>query len=177
MLRCQLGDRDAFTRLFARFGDRSRRYLEGILGYPEAEDAQQEVWITVYRRISSLANPAGFRTWLFQITRNRAVDHLRRSRRMRELQVPHDVVEAGSAGVSEEEPLELSGERVAAALGALSPHHREVLVLRFWEDLTYPEIALVVGAPVGTIRSRLHHAKRLLRDELERGYKEHTGTN
>ena len=59
-------------------------------------------------------------------------------------------------------------ERIHAALDELAPEHREVLVLRYVEDMTYEEIARVVGCEVGTVRSRLHYAKRALRGVLER---------
>ena len=84
VVRCQAGDEDAFARLLRRFGPRTLRYLERLVG-DEAEDVHQEVWLAVYRRIGQLATPAAFVTWLFSVTRHRAVDHLRRRRRAREL--------------------------------------------------------------------------------------------
>ena len=77
----QAGDEEAFADLFNRFGPWSLRYLEGLLDSEAAQDAHQEVWLTVYRRISDLANPGGFRTWLFRTTRHRAIDFLRGERR------------------------------------------------------------------------------------------------
>lgn len=166
VLRCQAGDDAAFAELYRRFGPKSRRYLQGMLGEHGADDAQQEVWLTVYRRVGSLANPGGFRTWLFQVTRNRAVDALRAERRARDVL---DVFEREDMGFedADDDGIDVDDETVARAMQALSGPHREVLLLRFWEDLSYGEIALIAGVPIGTVRSRLSHAKRLLRERLE----------
>ena len=70
VLRCQAGDEKAFAGLLHRFGPRTLRYLEGLLDPETAQDVHQDVWLTVYRRISDLSNPGGFRTWLFRIVAN-----------------------------------------------------------------------------------------------------------
>ena len=71
--------------------------------------------------------------------------------------------------IDDDDEFTIDDEVIALAIDGLSPQHREVLMLRYWKDLTYPEMALVIGAPIGTIRSRLYHAKRLLRERLEAG--------
>ncbi len=176
VLRCQAGDDGAFSDLFDRFSHRSLRYLEGLLGSDAAADAQQEVWLTVYRGISRLTNPGAFRTWLYQITRHRAIDVLRKEKRESELLAAvmnEDPVSWKEPANSLEEPanslLESWDRRsLEAGLAQLSTPHREVLLLRFWEEMSYGDIALISGCSVGTVRSRLHHAKRRLRDALVR---------
>jgi RNA polymerase sigma-70 factor (ECF subfamily) len=165
VLRCQTGDEAAFRRLYELFGDRSLRYLHGLLG-ADAEDVHQDVWLTVYRRIGGLANPAGFRTWLFATTRNRALDHLRRLRREADLLSP-DAVEDHDIGTPDAEP-DIDSQAIDSAINTLPPMHREILILRFRDDLRYAEIALIVGCSIGTVRSRLHHAKRQLSTALEK---------
>ena len=169
VLRCQAGDESAFTDLFDRFGPRTLRYLEGLLGSDAAADVQQEVWLAVFRRISRVTNPGAFRTWLYQTTRHRAIDVLRKEKRESELL---DVLT-----VEEPQPVEVPTDPVAEALdrrslevglAELSTTHREVLLLRYWEGMSYGEIALISGCSVGTVRSRLHHAKRRLREALDR---------
>jgi len=169
VLRCQAGDESAFTDLFDRFGPRTLRYLEGLLGSGAAADAQQEVWLAVFRRISRVTNPGAFRTWLYQTTRHRAIDVLRKEKRESELL---DVLT-----VEEPQPVEVPTDPVAEALdrrslevglAELSTTHREVLLLRYWEGMSYGEIALISGCSVGTVRSRLHHAKRRLREAVDR---------
>jgi RNA polymerase sigma-70 factor (ECF subfamily) len=168
VLRCQAGDEKAFARLMQEFGEKTLRYLRGLVG-DDADDVQQEVWLSVYRGIGGLANPGAFRTWLFRTTRHRAVDFLRKRRRERELvdDVARESIDADETG-----PDLLSGVDGAlleSALKAIPPPQREVVLLRYRDDMSYTEIALVVGCPVGTVRTRLHHAKRRLQDLLTRG--------
>jgi RNA polymerase sigma-70 factor, ECF subfamily len=168
VLRCQSGDERAFAQLMEQFGAKTLAYLSGLLG-DDAEDTQQEVWLSVYRRIRELGNPGAFRTWLFRVTRHRAIDSLRKRKRERELLV--DTGEDVVAAVEAEDATNPGFEAAAfeAAIAGLPPPQREVLLLRYRDDLSYEEIAVVVGVPTGTIRTRLHHAKRKLNEQLARG--------
>lgn len=171
VLRCQAGDEAAFARLFAEFGERTLAYLRGLLG-DDAEDVQQEVWLAVYRGLGGLADPGAFRTWLYRTTRHRAVDWLRRRRRERELADDVERETVGAVAGPPDEGAGLAGideARLEAALAGLPPPQREVLLLKYRDDLSYAEIALVVGCPIGTVRTRLHHAKRRLHELLDRG--------
>jgi len=197
VLRCQAGDERAFAALMDRFGARTLAYLRGLLG-DDGEDVQQDVWLAVYRGVRSLANPRAFRTWLFRTTRHRAIDYLRARRRERELLadvardveaeaevpnggvpnggMPNDDVPNGDMpnGDMPNDPAVDAGARLRAgalarAMAALAPIHREVLLLRHRDDLSYAEIALVVGCSIGTVRSRLHHARLRLHALLAHG--------
>ncbi|HUF52915.1 MAG TPA: sigma-70 family RNA polymerase sigma factor [Dehalococcoidia bacterium] len=166
VLRCQTGDERAFERLLEQFGDRTHRYLRGLVG-DAADDVQQEVWLSVYRGIASLAAPHAFRTWLFRTTRHRALDYLRSCKREEELLVDADVDSVQDVvHALDVEPAvtALAWER----LDQLSPAHREVLLLRYRDDMSYEQIALVTGCTVGTVRSRLHYAKQRLLDAIDR---------
>jgi RNA polymerase sigma-70 factor, ECF subfamily len=158
VLRCQAGDERAFAQLFEWFNGRTERYLRNLVG-DAAEDVQQEVWLAVYRGLRSLTNARAFRTWLFQTTRHRAIDYLRKQKRERELltEVSSEATEVSEAA-EENSTLDLSN--FDAVLSELPTAQREALLLRYRDDLSYNEIALIVGVSVGTIRSRLHHAKR-----------------
>ena len=160
VLRCQAGDETAFARLLQSFGGRTLAHLRTLVG-DEAEDVQQDVWLTVYRRLPGLGNPRAFRTWLFQTTRHRAIDYLRARKREREL-FDDMHVEADSVAARDESRVDLATASVAGALERLAPTHREVLRLRYEEDLAYTEIALICGCAIGTVRSRLHNAKQHL---------------
>jgi RNA polymerase sigma-70 factor, ECF subfamily len=168
VLRCQAGDERAFARLFREFGQRTLGYLHGLVG-DDAEDVQQEVWVAVFRGIASLANPRAFRTWLYRTTRHRAIDFLRRRKRERELIVDAEPEAVEAIASAESGALDLAEPALLHALAGLPPPQREVLLLRYQDDLSYMEIALVVGCPIGTVRTRLHHAKRRLQQLLERG--------
>jgi RNA polymerase sigma-70 factor, ECF subfamily len=164
VLRCQAGDERAFVRLMERFGDRTLAHLRSLVG-DDADDAQQEVWITVFRRVKDLADPGAFRTWLFRLTRNRALDYLRARRREREV-----VEEASKDSVVSSVPADdvpLQEALLGGVLEKLPSLQREAIVLRYQDGLSYAEIALVTGAAIGTVRSRLHAAKQNLEALLE----------
>jgi RNA polymerase sigma-70 factor (ECF subfamily) len=166
ILRCQAGDERAFERLFEQFADKTHRYLRGLVG-EAADDVQQEVWLAVYRSIARLAAPPAFRTWLFRTTRHRALDFLRSRKRENELLADTDVTAvAGLVAAPDSMPsdTELAWEQ----LDVLSAAHREVLLLRYRDDMSYEQIALVIGCSLGTVRSRLHFAKQRLHDVLNR---------
>ena len=166
VLRCQSGDELAFGRLFEWFGARTLAHLRRLVG-DDGEDVQQEVWLTVYRTLRTLHNPRAFRTWLFQTTRRRAIDFLRAKRRDQELR-EEAVREMPTSTWPEDRLSTLDESSMAGAVEALVPIHREVLLLRFQEGMSYGEIAIIAGCSIGTVRSRLHNAKRLLQDAMER---------
>jgi RNA polymerase sigma-70 factor (ECF subfamily) len=163
ILRAQAGDESAFVALLTEYGPATHRYLATLVG-DDADDLQQELWLTVHRRLGDLAHPDAFRTWLFRTARHRAIDRLRQLRRERELFTELD---------AEPEPPEpppenrWDPEAVVAAIARLPPLHREAVVLRYLDDLSYGEIALAIGVPIGTVRSRLYHAHRQLRHILD----------
>jgi RNA polymerase sigma-70 factor (ECF subfamily) len=168
VLRAQTGDERAFGRLFEAFGPKTLGYLTGLVG-DEAEDVQQEVWLTVFRSLRTLANPGAFRTWLYRTTRHRAIDRLRGMRRQRELFAPAEEEGVEDAAVAAETDTPLRQEELDWLLSGLPPPQREVLLLRYGDELSLAEIALIVGCPVGTVKTRIHHAKRKLREQFTRG--------
>ncbi len=163
VLRAQAGDEAAFAELAGRYETRLRYYLRKLLGNAHtAEDALQDVWLDVFRGLPRLAEPAAFTAWLYRIARDRACRVLRRAPRDRaldEAEVP-DEASAEDFSVADAEVIHI-------ALDALAAEHREVLVLRFLEEMSYEDIARVAGCELGTVRSRLHYAKRALRRALE----------
>jgi RNA polymerase sigma-70 factor (ECF subfamily) len=166
VLRCQTGDEVAFAELVERYGPRLRYYLQKSFGRMDgAEDAYQEVWLVAFRRIRGLMDPAAFVTWLYRIAQNQVRQELRRRHLpARPIEEADEVAEPGvdPAGFTPED-----GARIHAALDGLPLEHREALMLRFLEGLTYEQIAAVSGCGVGTVKSRLHYAKRALRRVLE----------
>ena len=170
VLRCQAGDEQAFAELMASFEPRTLRYLRGMLG-DDGDDVQQEVWLSVYRNLQRLADPRAFKTWLFRTTRHKAIDFLRARRRERAIVTEFDArTETVAAGdPAPDDTLPFDEADLQRALGTLGPEHREVVLLRFKNDLSYGEIATLLGCSVGTVRSRLHYAKERMHDFLTRG--------
>jgi RNA polymerase sigma-70 factor (ECF subfamily) len=174
VVRAQAGDDAAFAELVERFSPRLRYFLRKLLGSErrggrslqgdDAEDALQDVWLDVLRALDRLADPQALVAWLYRIARDRAFARLRKARPTEQLRDEGTVVDA--ADDDRDFSFE-DAERIHAALDLLPPEQREVLVLRFLEEMTYEQIAAVVGANLGTVRSRLHYAKRALRTVLE----------
>ncbi len=168
VVRCQTGDEAALAELIERYAPRVRFYLRKMAGDRYCDDLLQDVWIDVFAKVARLRDADAFGAWIYRIARDKAYKQLSRRRRDH---VPIDGLLADS--ISEESDEEWSAEDVAAvriALDQLAAEHREVLLLRFVEDMSYDEIGEVIAAPVGTVRSRLHYAKRALRHAIERKY-------
>ena len=129
-------------------------------------DVLQEVWIKVLRDIRRLKDPGSLRSWLYTITHGIAVDRIRRNKsRERAEQVEvEDFQEAEEPSFAEDD-----AAAVHQALSQLGLRHREVLVLHFLEDLSITEIAEIVGCSEGTVKSRMHYAKRAMKEILTGG--------
>jgi RNA polymerase sigma-70 factor (ECF subfamily) len=163
VLRCQAGDRPSLEELIHDHHPRLRAFLHKMLpNQNHTDDLAQEVWMDVFRDLPRLADPAAFRPWLYQIARNRAYRAMRcrtpDPSPLNDPEVPDDPTPDFTPD---------DAAAVHAAIDRLSPEHREVLLLRFMEDMSYDDIARVTAANVGTVRSRIHNAKRQLRTIIE----------
>lgn len=164
VLRAQLGDEDAFLQLHGCYHRPLLYYLRRLVA-DAAEDVLQDVWITVVRKIATLEDPVAFRAWLYRIARNRAVSRLRRQRITLSWEELPENARDDLSGQAEDDPGIWKAEDAAQlhrTLQQLSISHREVLTLRFVQELSYQEIADVVGCSLGTVRSRIHYAKKRL---------------
>ena len=167
VVRAQAGDDAAFAELVERFSPRLRYFLRKLLpSAHDAEDALQDVWLDVLRALDRLVDPQALVAWLYRIARDRAFARLRKAKPHEQLRDEGTVADTTTDDDRDFSPAD--AERIHAALDKLPPEHREVLVLRFLEDMTYEQIATVTGANLGTVRSRLHYAKRALRQVLEK---------
>ncbi|HEY1578955.1 MAG TPA: RNA polymerase sigma factor [Terracidiphilus sp.] len=164
-LRCQSGEEGAFEDLIAIMERPLLYYAMSLTGNQDsALDVLQEVWLRVIRGIRKLKDPGSLRPWLYSITHGVAVDRIRRSYSREQAEQAHidDFNEAEEPSFANED-----AEDVHQALIQLGVKHREVLVLHFLEDLPVAEIAVVVGCSEGTVKSRLHYAKRAMKQLLE----------
>jgi RNA polymerase sigma-70 factor (ECF subfamily) len=164
VIRSLAGDRAAAEELIALHQPRLRAFVYKMLpGSQNVDDIVQDVWLDVFHDLARLQSPAAFTPWLYRIAHNRVYRSLRRRPHARldemEIQDRNGVPDFTFEDV----------QAVQAAMQQLEPEHREVLLLRFMEQMSYEQIAEAVGCPVGTIRSRLHNAKRQLRRILEPG--------
>ena len=168
VVRCQTGEPASLAEVIGRYSSRLRFYLRKMTDDLVADDLLQDVWMDVFAKISRLNEPAAFGGWIYRIARDRAYRHLRTRRAF---VAPADD-ETFVDREYEEPPWSAEDvARVRVALDRLPVAQREVLVLQFVEEMSYEQIAVIVNCPIGTVRSRIHHAKRALRIEMERGSK------
>ena len=165
VLRAQCGDREALELLLRHVQPSLHRYLCGLVGRTEADDILQDVLVLVFRKLRWLETPELFRPWVFRIASRAA---FRRAKADRQRQVCDDsmleAVPAPDMGPATDELLQqLEGNN------AIPPASRAVLLLHFKEDMTLPEVAAVLGLPLGTVKSRLAYGLASLRKQLTNG--------
>lgn len=165
-IRCQLGERDAFDALIARWHEPVWRYLRGLAGADEAAaDLSQDTWLRVLRGIPALRDPARFRAWLFGIARRAAMDRLRR-RYARRIDENVELESLPAAEPGDAENLETELAALERGMDALPLRERETLALFYLRELTIDDIAALLDIPPGTVKSRLFRARELLRQQL-----------
>ncbi len=169
-------DPELLDQLIETYQHRLMRYLMFLTSKREvAEDLFQEVWIRVLRRGSQYNGKARFDTWIFTIARNLVID-LSRKRTMASLDEmregsedsdarPFEIVQEGPSPLEQFQYRENASE-VATVLLTLDPAYREVLTLRFHEEMSLEEIATVTRAPLSTVKSRLYRGLAALKPEL-----------
>jgi len=178
--RLRRGDVDALAELISRYQNRLYRYLLRLVREPAtAEDLFQQTWLKVAEKIRGFDPARNFDAWLFTLARNLAIDHLRRIRPESLDEPTSDEPGAATAGdrlvaatpAAFEKVFERErASRVGAALLELPVIYREVLALRFEEEMKIEEIAQVLGAPLSTVKSRLRRSLEQLRQQLESRY-------
>jgi RNA polymerase sigma-70 factor (ECF subfamily) len=159
--RARDGDDAAFTELVDLDGDRCYAIAYRILRDAErAQDAVQQAFLLAWRELPRLRDPERFGPWLHRLLVNACYEELRRHRRwstrLRALPVDGPAGPDTTVSVADRDALD-------RAFGRLTPEHRAVFVLHHHAGLTLAEVADVVGVPLGTVKSRLHHATRAMR--------------
>jgi len=163
------GDRQAFAGLVERYERPVFSLAYRMLGdADDAEDAAQEAFLRAYRSLGAYDFHRPFSTWLLSITAHFCIDRLRRRRGVQSLddlpawrQVAGNTIDPEHAAEEADQ-----ADRIQAGLNALPDDYRLVLVLRYWHDFGYAEIAALVGETESAVKSRLHRARRQLGDLL-----------
>ncbi len=177
--RCRAGDMQAFGLLVAKYQDRLYNTMVKIVGRSaEAEELTQEAFLRALEKLSKFRGASKFYTWLFRIGTNLAISHIRRQGRVRFRSLDSSVATAGGQrpqaepvdtsrpGPAEELLAQEKAQLIAAALEELDDDHRVVIVLRDVEEMDYAAIANVLDIPAGTVKSRLHRGRNILKDKL-----------
>jgi RNA polymerase sigma-70 factor (ECF subfamily) len=169
--RIRRGDAAAFDLFFERYAARLVAYLEGMVGErAAAEDLLQETMLRVFRHIHRYEERGRFRAWVFRTATNAALSELRRRRYAAGAALEGaalEVAEARAGDPAENHAKERRRRATLAALARLGEDQRSVVLLRMREELSVREIAATLGIPEGTVKSRMHHAIRRMRDWIE----------
>jgi len=156
------GDKRAMQVLYERY---DRALLSFLIGrgaeHSEASDALHDTMIEVWRSASKFSGKSSVKTWIFSIARNKLVDQFRKAER---ISLTDNIPETPDDAPNPEAVAVAAGQAklVQGCLDGLSPLHKSVIRLAFYEDLTYDEISQIEDVPVGTIKTRIFHAKKLL---------------
>jgi RNA polymerase sigma-70 factor, ECF subfamily len=164
------GDRSAFEQLYLAYHKRLYGFLFRFVGRSDvADELTNDVMVSVWKGAAGFKGESKVSTWMFGIAHFRAVSWLRRTR--------PELVDIDDAGPIEdsrelqEEALvkESTREQVRLALTRLTPEHRAVIELTFYQEFSYPEIAAILGCPVNTVKTRMFYARKHLREVLTQG--------
>ena len=165
------GDPEAWDQLLHRYQLPLFTFVFGLVRHEQTSlDIVQETFINALRHLETLRADERFGSWLFGIAHQKCVQHWRRtSRESRVVDAERPLPEIASAPVEDPSEWLIRQEREAeflAALDRLPPPQRTVVLLHFLEEFPLDEISGITGSPLGTVKSRLHYAKRLLRQWL-----------
>lgn len=161
VLRAQCGDRAALEQLLGSVQSSMHRYLRGIVGSTDADDVLQDVFVIAFQKLQWLEEPRLFRPWLFRIASRAALRHSKKRARRQE---SDDSVLASFFAPEERPPDDLLAGLSTSV--AVSPASRAVLLLHFQEEMSLPDVAAVLGIPLGTVKSRLAYGLETLRKHL-----------
>lgn len=179
--RIQSGDQDAFKDLVEKYQRKVYSICYGMLKDSESSmDVSQEVFIKVYRYIGKFNRDSSFYTWLYRITVNMCIDHIRKNSRIKKVEyddaLSHDGEVEGEEHILPStlglHPDKVYGrkelrQKMLEALETLSEKHRTILILREVEGLSYEEMADVLNISKGTVMSRLYHARRYFQEAIK----------
>jgi len=173
---CQKGDRGAFERLYHRYAKDVYTMALRMVNSPDlAEEITQEVFISVFKNIEKFQFQSAFTTWLYRIVYRRAADQFRKLKRFREKSGVLTVEDENGAILEVRDPGDnpsenaLKQERtrlIEQAMAELSPKQRAIMVLRYVHQLSYEEIAGILGCRIGTVKSRLNRAHKTMEIKL-----------
>jgi RNA polymerase sigma-70 factor (ECF subfamily) len=163
------GDRSAFEQLFRAYEKRIFGFLFRMLSNIEtAEELTSDVMVEVWKSAPRFRGESRVSTWMFGIARFKALSALRRHESeavaLEDVSEPSDPHETADMGLLRQS----TSDQIQRALRTLSPDHRAVIELTFYEEFSYPEIAAILRCPINTVKTRMFHARKRLRDVLSR---------
>ena len=168
--RARRGDADAFEQLVAAYRNQVFRLALRMCGNEaDADEVAQEAFLSAWKGLPNFRGESRFSTWLYQLTTHAAIDLMRREKRQAAAE-DIDGITAADDGPSPQQQVERTETQreIRSALMQLPEEYRQVLLLRFMQELSYEEIGQTLKLPAGTVKSRLNRAKAQLKDILSR---------
>ncbi len=166
--RCQAGDKQAFRGIVKKHAGAAVGVAFLLLGnYEDALEASQDAFVRAWRHIQRFDSRMAFYPWFASILHNLCVDRLRRHPKAATFQL----TDAEAAPQVQSDPVLLAErselrDRIWRTILQLSPSHREIIVMKHFQEMSYKSIAASLGIPIGTVMSRLYHARQALRQKL-----------
>lgn len=168
--RARRGDADAFEQLVVAYRDQVFRLALRMCGNEaDADEVAQEAFLSAWKALPNFRGDSQFSTWLYQLTSHAAIDLMRREKRQI---AAEDITEVSAPdpapGPQQQAEQSETRQAVRDAMAQLSPEYRQIVVLRFLQELSYEEIGAVLKLPPGTVKSRLNRAKSQLKGILSK---------
>lgn len=173
LVRLSLADPDKFSLIISRYQDKLARYVRrlGAKSTEDVEDILQDIFLKIYLNLNDFNQDLKFSSWIYRIAHNQVISHFRkRQARPEAHSLPIDGeglhLLADDIALDRLSDEHLRQAAITAALDKIDPRHREILVLKFFEDKSYQEISDILKKPLGTVASLLNRAKKALHSAL-----------
>ena len=174
--RCQRGDEDATKEVFSRYHEKVYRVAYGVVkNRADALDIVQEVFVNVFRSIKNFKGKSSFYTYIYRTAMNTAIDYSRKVKRFPTSSIDEKGGQASDGAEKRPDSILLDkelDEKLSAAMAKLPKDQKAAIIYRDLEGLSYQEMAEVMGCNIGTVMSRLHYARKRMRELLKDYLKE-----
>ena len=168
VVRAQTGDRKAFNRLAEHYQKRLFTYAARLTGESEmARDAAQDAWADIVRGLGRLSDARLFNAWAYKIVSRRCADQIRKAQRRRRTNTAYAAEPKQVSSLGDGAEQSSDRKTILGLIQNLPDEQRLAMVLFYSEDLGIAEIAHITGAPAGTVKTRLLHARNKIRAQLE----------
>lgn len=168
ILKAKAGNRYAFDGLIKLYLPQLHKAAYFFLyDKEEAADLCQDTFLRAYKNLEKFDEKRSFYPWLYTILKNLCINHIKRAGKLKSTELIEEAMQSTYAGPEEEFLKKDASEKIVAAIAKLPDMHREILVLKVYNNLSYEDISRTLEIPKGTVMSRLYNARIKLKDILQ----------